>query len=253
MIQTISVIIPCYNSSDTIEKCICSIYEQKYPIYEIIVIDDGSKDNSNELITALELKKPNSIKFSHIKQSNSGPSVARNRGIKLASGKWIAFLDSDDYWDKDKIKRQIEFVSKHDIFLCGTGTLTKQGYREVSFGDLLKNNYFQTSSVLVKADVMKKVNFNESQKYSEDYRAWLEICYTERSAVLDGNLTHQVISKAFFGERGLSSKLWMMQNWEMKNYKFLLKRGYITNFIYFKCLFFSLIKYFRRVFITCFR
>lgn len=114
----VSVIVPCYNSARDIEKCLISIMNQSYEEFEIIVIDDGSKDNSKEKILSLA-KKDNRIKF--ISQANSGVSKARNNGILHAKGDYIAFIDSDDYVDKSYLEHLINQVNydDYDIIISG--------------------------------------------------------------------------------------------------------------------------------------
>lgn len=107
----ISVIIPSYNSSDTIERCIDSVLKQTYQPFEIIIVDDSSTDN-----TVDKIRKYNNP---HIKcislENNLGAQNARNMGIKAARGEWIAFLDSDDEWIESKLEKQIRILKKNSF------------------------------------------------------------------------------------------------------------------------------------------
>lgn len=105
--KTVSAIIPTYNRAYLLCEAIDSVVAQTRPVTEIIVVDDGSTDNTAEII--------NSYKFNihYIKQKNLGPGAARNSGMKAAKGEYIAFLDSDDIWVKDKIKIQLDFIVQH--------------------------------------------------------------------------------------------------------------------------------------------
>ncbi|RBP04717.1 glycosyltransferase [Rossellomorea aquimaris] len=103
----VSVVIPCFNSEKWIEETLNSVFNQTYSSMEVITVDDGSNDNTKSII--LNYGKP--IKY--VSQSNKGPSVARNTGIKEASGKYIAFLDSDDLWEVDKLSKQVNFLEKN--------------------------------------------------------------------------------------------------------------------------------------------
>lgn len=106
----LSIIIPVYNASKLLERCLDSIFEQKTQYsYEVILIDDGSTDNSIEIIK--ERKEPNIILY---KQQNSGPSVARNKGVELAKGDYCAYLDADDYWMQGFIEKQYLFKNHTD-------------------------------------------------------------------------------------------------------------------------------------------
>ncbi len=100
----VSVIIPTYNRAHLIEGAIGSVLQQDYGPLEIIVVDDGSTDNTPELM----LRKYPQVSFA--RQRNSGPSAARNHGIRLSSGEIIMFLDSDDTWLPGKVRRQVELL-----------------------------------------------------------------------------------------------------------------------------------------------
>ena len=116
--QLISVIIPVYNAEQTIRRCLDSMLDSEYEEYEILLIDDGSTDNSVSILLEYA-RKNNRIKV--YQQINSGPSVARNKGITLSSGEIIAFVDSDDYVESDylsliakplrKRKQMLSFLS----------------------------------------------------------------------------------------------------------------------------------------------
>jgi glycosyltransferase involved in cell wall biosynthesis len=103
----ISVIIPTYNRERFVVEAIDSVLNQSYTDFEIIIIDDGSTDNTKDVLKAYEDK----IRYYH--QTNSGVSAARNAGIKAALGKWIAFLDSDDKWEKDYLSTQIAQIERY--------------------------------------------------------------------------------------------------------------------------------------------
>lgn len=101
-LDLVSVIIPTYNNAAYITEAVDSVLAQDYKNIEIIVVDDGSSDNTGEALDCY------SDRIHYVKQSNQGASAARNQGIELAKGEWISFLDSDDRWKGDKISRQIE-------------------------------------------------------------------------------------------------------------------------------------------------
>lgn len=105
----ISVILPVYNGSKTLTTCIESITSQDYSDYEIVAIDDGSTDNSLEILESYPIKI--------IRQKNSGVSAARNAGAALAKGQYLAFIDQDDKWMPEKLSRQVEFIDKNNNVL----------------------------------------------------------------------------------------------------------------------------------------
>jgi glycosyltransferase involved in cell wall biosynthesis len=180
----ISIIIPTFNRSDSLPVAINSIFHQTYTNYEIIVVDDGSTDNTKE-ITA---KYPEII---YIYQDNHGVSSARNVGIQHAKGNFIAFLDSDDYWMPNKLELQIKEFSKSpslcmvtsakintnkksDVFSDNAAYKTKK----FTFFDLINYNYIVTSSVLVKRNILTTTGlFDTTLKTGEDWDLWLKIVY----------------------------------------------------------------------------
>ena len=103
----ISAVIPAYNSAAFISDALASIRHQTFPVDEIIVVDDGSTDNIEEVVRSID---PGIV---YITQKNQGPSAARNRGIEAATGDWIAFLDADDQWTPHKIKNQLLALERH--------------------------------------------------------------------------------------------------------------------------------------------
>ena len=111
----VSVIIPNFNYLRYIEKCLESVLSQDYPNIEVIVVDDGSTDESVNYVTTLTPK----VKL--VQQQNSGVSVARNRGLLESKGEFIAFLDADDYWDPSKISKQMNLVLSTGVDLVYSG------------------------------------------------------------------------------------------------------------------------------------
>ena len=195
----ISAIIPTYNNADYIEDAINSILTQSHSVDEIIIVDDGSSDNTEELVKAISQKTSDII---YIKQANQGPSSARNRGIEAASGDWIAFLDADDLWTRDKIARQIaalesepqlkliaadmseidrlgkttvnSVLAKHQLLktfqnLAGTAV-------PKATAALLKKNFIPTGTVLIeRACLTEAGGFNTNIRFGEDLELWARI------------------------------------------------------------------------------
>lgn len=113
----VSVIVPVYNRVNTIERCLNSIVRQSYTDWEIIVVDDGSDDGSVELVYQYIHKQNKNIKL--LQQKHMGAQSARNRGIRNASGEWIAFLDSDDEWCLDYLAEVVPTIEKNiDAVVC---------------------------------------------------------------------------------------------------------------------------------------
>lgn len=254
----ISVIVPTYNSHDTIINCIKSILAQTYKKIEIIVIDDGSTDKTVELLYKFNNYQKNKIHI--LKQENKGPSVARNVGINYAHGEYIAFLDSDDEWYPQKIEKQILILQKNkEVVMIGClySIGDKQIFQnkppriqKISLKKLLLKNQFITSTVICKQDILHKYNFNEKQKYSEDYNLWIKIAHSGETCLLLNEVLTKMNNKPLWGYKGLSSKLWLMEKGELSNYMYAYKNSYISFSYLLFISSFSLIKYFKRILIS---
>lgn len=251
---TISVIIPCYNSENTINACIKSILSQSEPVNEIIIVDDGSTDHSIKIIK--DSLKDSHINYKLIKQKNSGPSIARNKGVDLASGTHIAFMDSDDQWFlnhilfcKQFLENNIECKIVSTKYSSSSSSVNFSG--EVTFLKLLFRNYFSTPCVVIdKNCFFENGGFNDNMKYCEDYSLWLNIVFKERAYLLDYVGAQNVDYKKPYGEKGLSSNLFAMHRGVLQCYNEL----YIKERIDLKkiCLLSNLekMKYLRRIFFT---
>jgi glycosyltransferase involved in cell wall biosynthesis len=108
--MTVSVIIPCYNSADTLQQCVDSVLQQSRAVLEVICIDDGSQDATPSIL--LRLADAHSL-IVHIRQDNAGATAARNKGLSIAKGDYIQFLDADDYLLPQKIERQLVTLANH--------------------------------------------------------------------------------------------------------------------------------------------
>lgn len=118
----VTIIIPVYNAEKTIEKCISSVLNQTYKNLEILVIDDGSKDNSFEVIKSID-----DPRIKAIKKKNEGVAVTRNKGIKMALGKYIMFIDNDDFIDEDYVETHVKNIKDNDIVISGYRRPNEEG------------------------------------------------------------------------------------------------------------------------------
>ena len=248
----VSVVIPAYNSSATIKASLESAIAQSYPVYEIIVVNDGSKDNTEEVIKEVMNENPDAD-IHYVYKKNGGPSVTRNFGIQIATGDVIAFLDSDDLWLEDKIERQVDvFVNSPEICLVGglykKGDLSGDVFREITFEELLLSNRFFTSATVVRRSVFNKVDpFREDKKYSEDYNLWLRILAEFKGGILNEKV-FTYVSDTGINTDGLSGNLWLMEKGELDNYKEMHTLGYISLGRLQALRVLSLLKYTKRVF-----
>lgn len=180
----VSIIIPVYNGSEFIERAIASIKGQSFKDYEIIIIDDGSTDNSYELAKHLTRDINNSTV---LYKANEGVSTARNKGIELALGKYIAFLDVDDMWDSLKLEKQISKLENNNhIGLVCTAQKHINDNKYVgkfakdiccNFSSILinKGNFITTSSVILRRSLIEqfRLRFNPNLRVGEDYLFWI--------------------------------------------------------------------------------
>lgn len=177
----VSVIIPAYNCAGTIRQSIESALMQQVE-KEILVINDCSKD---ELDSVMEDYRDNPVIFYVKNEKNLGASGTRNKGVALARGKYIAFLDADDWWEGQKLLIQIERMEKTECVLCCTARelVTPDGEKtgrvipvkeRISYKELLHHNSINCSSVLIRTDVMKQYRMEHEDSH-EDYILWLKI------------------------------------------------------------------------------
>lgn len=253
----ISVVIPFFNSSATIEASIYSAINQTYPPDEIIVINDGSsKDESDKLLSIISKIDFKDIKFKYFVQKNAGPSAARNKGVEMSNMEWIAFLDSDDAWDYRKLAIQTEAIRVNEkgvLFGVKMGIKDElnndKEFHEVSFLSNCISNKFSTPGVIVKKDVFLKFKFDINKKFSEDYKLWLEISANYKVYKNNSILCYSLLGKNKFGDSGLSSNLVEMEKGELSNYIYLYKKKYLKIYNLFFLYSWSFIKFLRRYFI----
>lgn len=178
----VSVIIPSHNSSNYIQKTIDSVLCQTYKNFEIIIVDDGSLDNSVEIIKKYALLDKRLVLFDL--KSNFGVSYARNFGISKSKGDYYCFLDSDDLWDKDKLKLQLSFMQKNNFLFSFTSynlinsknMIIKKKIKVpciVNYKGLLKENSIACSTVMISKSICSSDFFSKNKH--EDYIAWLSL------------------------------------------------------------------------------
>jgi len=228
----VSVIIPTFNRRASLNRAINSVLAQTHPNIELIVIDDGSTDDTFLHVSA---------HYPHItvkKQSNRGVSAARNHGIKISCGDWLAFLDSDDAWHPDKLSQQLLLLHDNPSeAICHTN---ERWYRHGKFvnpkhkhqksgGDLfsraLEMCIISPSSIVIHRSILESVGvFDESLPACEDYDLWLRICAYYKVLYLEQELTYK-----YGGHPDqLSTKYWGMDRFRIYAIDKLLKQGQLT-------------------------
>ena len=193
--ELVSIIMPSYNTGRFISETIESVLAQSYSNWELIIVDDCSTDNTDEVIE--DYISDDRIKY--IKNDkNSGAAISRNRALREAKGNWIAFLDSDDLWEPDKLQKQISFMKENGYYysytnyieideesipngksVTGPKCVTKQGMYNYCWMGCLTVMYDAEAVGLIQIENIKKNN---------DYAMWLKVCKKANCYLLNENL-----------------------------------------------------------------
>ena len=259
----VSVVIPCFNSSATLERAVASVAAQTDLPREVIIVDDGSTDDTVAVAHALAVAHPR-LNVSVVSLGeNVGPGTARNAGWDRASHAFVAFLDADDAWHPRKLEIQGAVmagapqcaVSGHRYRVDESGSLGELGterpaVKNVTLRSLLVKNAFSTPSVMLRRDIVQR--FNPSRDMTEDYLLWMEIVAGHGPALLvDAPLA--ILFKAPYGESGLSSQLHRMERKELNALRFMRRSGLISTPTWAWAALWSLIKYVRRIVVVAIR
>lgn len=235
MLPMVSVIMPAYNAEKTIFTAVQSVLNQTYRNFELIVVDDLSSDNTEQIIRQFDDSRIVYIK----NNENKGASFSRNRGVSLATGKWIAFLDSDDYWRSDKLKKQMDFHKKNkEAILSYTASafMNEEGQaykyimgveKKIDYKYLLNHNVISCSSVIIKADIMKSIEM-PGDYMSEDYYIWLMVLkkYQFAYGINEPLLTYRISHKSKSSNR-LKAALMTYETYKSVGYSVLIS-GLLT-------------------------
>ena len=187
--------------------------------------------------------------FKIVKQDNSGPGIARNTGIQNADFDYIAFLDSDDMWDKCHLDTLLSKQKELDADLvCTSKDIRLEKIKTITLKNLLFRCLVQSSTPLIRKSVLEVNQFRDGKRYSEDYDLWLRIAVTgARMFLLPVIDVSSCDGKASYGDSGLSKKLWLMEKNELENYKFLFNVHSVFLGLYVCATVFSLLKFMLRV------
>lgn len=180
--DVVSIITPAYNAAAYIAETIESVFNQTYINWEMLIVNDCSKDNTSEIVQSYAAKDKR-IKLINLKQ-NSGAAVARNTAIQNAKGRYIAFLDSDDLWKKEKLQKQISFMQQNGYAFTYTSYGHFKGTKEniqnhvqiptsLNYQQALKGNKIGCLTVMLDRKQIQNIHFT-TQKH-EDYILWLDI------------------------------------------------------------------------------
>jgi len=228
----VSVIMPCYNSAKTIISSIHSILNQSYKNFELIIIDDGSTDNSIDVINSLYDTRIHLIE----NKSNIGVAKSRNKGICFSQSEFIAFCDSDDLWESNKLELQIEKLEDYDI-VCSNYQIIDENELHIKtvtkvqifgYNQMLRENLIPNSSGIYNAGKIGKVY--QKDIGNEDYLMWLQLISKSKTPVyrIDQNLMkYRRLSTSLSSNKLKSAK------WTLNIYLNELKLGYLKTIYYF--------------------
>lgn len=211
----ISIIIPAYKAATFIGEAIRSVQAQDYQNWEMLIVDDGSPDNTAEVVANFA---ETDLRVKLIQQKNSGPAMARQRALEAAHGRYITFLDADDYWLPGKLSRQLAFMREHQAAVSFTrfrrisADGRKQGHlvaipERLTYRQLLRNTAIATSTAMV--DRRLTGPFAMKKTYYDDYALWLDLL--KRGFVAHGLqedlMRYRVVGKSVSRNKGKSARM----------------------------------------------
>lgn len=229
---------PCYNSGTYIRQAINSVKGQTYRDWELLVVDDGSTDNSADIIKGME-QTDGRIKYLKTNAPSGSPIVPRNIGVKNALGRYIAFLDSDDAWLPNKLERQMKMFEQYeDMAICFSNyeKMTEQGERNnriikapsiSTYKQLLLSNVIGCLTAVYDTEKVGKVFFQNHSH--EDYILWLDIL--KRGYVARNTNTVEALYRV--RENSVSSNKLKTLSWQWDIYRNVEKIGLFRSSYYF--------------------
>lgn len=238
MSELVSIITPMYNAQKYIESTIASVQKQTYSNWEMIIVDDCSTDNSPDIV-AKYAAEDNRIKYFRNKGRN-GVAAARNEAMRIATGRYIAFLDSDDLWKPDKLQVQIEFMNTKGVHFCCTACniIDRNGdfsgkIRYVpdkcDYKKLLKGNSVACLTVVIDRKYIQ--NMNMPSIPHEDYATWLDVCRTGETVYG----INKVLASYRISNNSISNNKIKAATWTWNIYRNYLHISLIKSMYYFVC------------------
>jgi teichuronic acid biosynthesis glycosyltransferase TuaG len=232
----VSIITPLHQSGEFIEETISSVISQTYTNWEMIVVDDGSTDSGPEKVKNFMIKD-HRVKLLK-NQRNSGPAVTRNNGIEIAKGRFIAFLDSDDIWEPNKLEIQLKFMTDNNYAFTYTAydKISENGSpfgridvpRQVSYTDLLKTCSIGCLTVIYDTQQIQKVYMPIINK-RQDFALWLKIL--KKIPFAYGlNLP---LAKYRLRNNSISGNKWKASQFQWKVYREIEKINFFKSAYYF--------------------
>ena len=177
----VSVVMPAYNAARYIESAVQSVIAQTYPNWELLIVNDASRDDTLALARSLADQEQRIRVFDQPK--NAGVAAARNKALEHTQGRYIAFLDSDDLWEPEKLSRQVEFMEREAVTVCYSQYLRIDENGEalgrvippqkVGYQEMLKSNFIGNLTGIYNCEILGKERFSDFKH--EDYVAWLAL------------------------------------------------------------------------------
>ena len=244
-----SIVLPVFNGSNTLEKCIDSILKQTFKDFIIYICDDASTDKSLDLINRMKSKKINLS----CNKNNMGLSKTRKKILQQIEGKYIAFIDQDDLWFKDKLKIQIDVLEKYNCVMCHSNYIFNNvllNYKKkmcsdkiINYKNLVKGASIGASTVLINRKIYsKKINFCADRFYDScnDYVIWLNILRPSTKQHFSYGVNDVLVEYTFHGKNLSRNKITQL----LKHICIIRK---LENFSLFETLFISFINLINRV------
>ncbi len=231
----VTVVMPAYNCERYIETAITSVLQQQVPL-ELIIVEDHSTDGTADVIRRFESDER--VIYLH-NEINAGVSESRNIGIRMARGKYIAFLDADDYWTKDKLERQVALMEDKKAVLSSTARelMDEEGKLSgkvipvpdtMTYRDLLKSNRINTSGAMIRTEIAREFLMGQDHLH-EDYILWLKVLkkYGMAYGLNEPMLKYRLMKQSKSGDKLKSAKMtwgvyrYMGLNWFQSLYYFM--------------------------------
>lgn len=251
MNDLVSIIMPSYNTGRFIKETIESVLAQSYPTWELIIVDDCSTDDTDDVVSQYLADE----RIRYIKNdTNSGAAVSRNRALREAKGKWIAFLDSDDLWEPDKLQKQISFMRDNGYHFSYTNYIeideeskangkSVTGPKRISKHGMYNYCWMGCLTVMYDADTVGLIQIADIKK-NNDYAMWLKVCKKANCYLLNETLARYRKRSGSISNHGYMKLI----KWHYKLYREAENKNPLSSFVLtVRNLFFGVLKKIRYV------
>lgn len=234
MCELVSIIMPSYNTGRFISETIESVLAQSYTNWELIIVDDCSTDDTDQIVEQYLTDD----RITYIKnETNSGAAVSRNRALREAKGKWIAFLDSDDLWEPDKLQKQISFMRDNGYHFSYTNYIeideeskpngkSATGPKRISKHGMYNYCWMGCLTVMYDADTVGLIQIADIKK-NNDYAMWLKVCKKANCYLLDETLARYRKRSGSISNHGYMKLI----KWHYKLYREAENKNQVSSFV----------------------